>query len=172
MRVSTASIALSLFVVLFDPSASFAQPQTDFTLARGRIGALRIGMTADEVVALFGAQRVKKVGLYTENPDPEPALEVRLGSISASKPSLTVELHPGNTVYRVQVFDKRYKTTDGLGIGSTLGQIRARHELKVGVGEGSVFASSDELGLSFDFSQFYPSLNIPARGRVQSILVF
>jgi len=34
--------------------ASFAQQQADFTLARGRVGRLKIGMTADEVVALFG----------------------------------------------------------------------------------------------------------------------
>ena len=167
-------LALSVigFAIALSPALLSGQPQTDFTLARGRVGALRIGMTADEVVALFGAPRVKKVDLHTENPDPEPALEVRLGSLSASNPSLTVELHPGNKVYCVQVFDKRYKTTDGLGIGSTLGQIRARHELKIGVGEGNVVAYSDELGLSFDFTQFYPSVNIPARGRVQSILVF
>ena len=110
MRTSTTCIAPSLLVVLFAASVSVAQPQTDFTIARGHIGALRIGMTADEVIALFGTQSVKRVGLYQENPDPAPGLEIRLGSISASKPSLTVELYPGNTVYRVQVFDKRYKT--------------------------------------------------------------
>jgi len=165
------SLAIALFFTLSNGAGGSAQTQGDFTLARGRVGALRIGMTADEVVASFGRQRVKRVDVYLEDPTPTPALEIRFGSPSALQPSLTAELSD-EKVYRVRVFDRRFKTADSLGIGSTLAQIRARHGVKIGVGEGSVWAISDELQLSFDFSQFYPSVNVPPSGRAQSVLVF
>jgi hypothetical protein len=71
---------------------SVSQLQPDFTLARGRIGALRIGMTADRVVALFGEGRVKQVDLQLEG-HASPALEIRLGNPPAVRASLTAELN-------------------------------------------------------------------------------
>jgi hypothetical protein len=153
-------------------SATTTHQQTNFILARGQVGQLKIGMTADEVVALFGNQRMKHVDLQLEGM-PTPALEIRLGNVSAAKASLVAELFPPaeNRVWRVSVFDRRFKTADGLGIGSTLGQIRARHKVRVGVGEGGVGASVEDLQMTFDFSQWYPSVHIPASARAKSVLV-
>jgi hypothetical protein len=69
------SLAIALFFTLSNGAGGSAQTLGDFTLARGRVGALRIGMTADEVVASFGRQRVKRVDVYLEDPTPTPALE-------------------------------------------------------------------------------------------------
>jgi hypothetical protein len=39
------------------------------------------------------------------------------------------------------------------------------------VGEGSVGASVEDLQMGFDFSQWYPSVRIPASARAESVLV-
>jgi hypothetical protein len=175
MRLAGSSrlVSLTLAASIVVSAISIAQEQTDFTLARGRIGPLKIGMTTDEVTTLFGQQRVKQVDLQLEG-TPTPALEIRLGSLSEARASLTAEVFPAtqDRIYRVNVFDRRFKTADGLGVGSTLGEVRAHHHVRMLVGEGNVVAHVDELQMSFDFGvRWYPSTQLPASARVQSVLV-
>ena len=153
-------------------AAGFAQQETIVTLARGRVGQLRLGMIAGEVVALFGRNRVKAVDLHREG-GTTPALEVRLDSLTATKASLIAELFPvaSNRVWRVRVFDSRFKTDEGLSIGSTLAEIQAHHKVRMLVGEGNVVAFAEDLQMSFDFSQWFPDVNIPPTARVESIIV-
>jgi len=110
---------------------------------------------------------VKRVDLQLEGM-PTPALEIRLGNLSAARASLTAELFPPaeNRVWRVNVFDRRFRTAEGLGIGSTLGQIRAHHKVRILVGEGGVGAYVAELQMNFGFdSRWYPSVTFPASAR-------
>ena len=153
--------------------AKTTQQRADFTLARGQVGRLRIGMTADEVVALFGQQSVKPVDLQLEG-HPSPALELRLGNPSAVRASLTAELSQptvGNRIFRVRVFDRRFRTADGLGVGSTLGQVRAHHQVQTVVGEDGVYAYVQELQMSFAFDSRRLSIHLPTSARIQSVLV-
>jgi hypothetical protein len=76
----------------------------------------------------------------------------------------------GNRIGRVRVFDPRFKTSDGLGVGSTLGQVRAHHRVQVGFGAGSVYGYVQELPMSFDFGG-WPSSDLPDSAVVKSVLV-
>ena len=163
------ALALALAILFTGDGASLAQQQADFTIARGRVGRLTIGMTADEVVALFGQQRVKHVDLQLEG-HPTPALEIRLGNPSAVRASLTAEGE--DRIFRVRVFDRRFRTAEGLGVGSTLGQLRAHHQVQIGAGEDAVYGYVQELQMSFAFHSPRLSVHLPASARVQSVLVF
>src|SRR5438034_8007754 len=129
-------------------------------------------MTAEEVIGVFGKPRVKRVDLQREGMS-TPALEIRLGGLSAAWASLTAELFPPahNRIWRMSVLDRRFRTAQGLGIGSTLGQIQAHHKVRVGVGEGSVGAFVEDLQMTFGFPHVYPSVRVPASARADSILV-
>jgi hypothetical protein len=155
-----------------NPSSVGPQQQMDLNLVRGRVGALRIGMTADEVVRLFGRQRVKRVDLRLEGM-PAPALEIRLGGSSGARPSLIAELaHTDNRVWRVKVFDQRFRTARGLGVGSTVAEIRTHHKVQTVTGEGTNGVYVEELRMTFDFGWALPDFpRIPASARVQSVLV-
>jgi hypothetical protein len=167
-----AAVGFSQGGAVQNPSTAAAHQQVDLNLAPGRVGALKIGMTADEVLGLFGQERVKRVDLRLEGGF-SPALEIRLGSPSAPRPSLTAELlpPPANTVFRVNVFDRRFKTAHGLGVGSTFAEIRAHHEMRLVSGEGLDGVYVEELRMTFNFGALRDFPHIPASARVQSVLV-
>jgi hypothetical protein len=157
-----------------------AQQRASFRMGRGYVGDLKVGMRGDEVVALFGKQRVREFDLYIENPEPERALEVRLDDVNAPKPSLVVRFRsaaPGPTtleekrVAGITVHDARFRTADGLGIGSTFREISARHGVNVSYGEGSLVAIVDDLGMTFDFTMFFRVGRVPPTARAESVWI-
>jgi len=161
--------------------SSLAQQRGNFTMGRGYVGDLKVGMRGDEVVTQFGKDRVREVDVYTENPEPVRALEVRLGSVNAERPSLEVGLEPGTPgpiilrekrVGGIEVHDPRFKTADGLGVGSTLRQISARHRVKVGYGEGSLGGMVNDLGMTFDFTAYYGTGRVPPNARAESVFIW
>src|SRR5437868_1702676 len=134
MRVSLPFVGVIGIVLASTPVVG--QQHTNFTLRRGYVGDLRIGMTVDEVLAMFGPLRMKKIDLYTENPYPEPAFEIRLRGLNATQASLVVLVTSPldanvplaqKKVSGVVVHDSRFRTDEGFGIGSTLGEIRAKY---------------------------------------------
>jgi hypothetical protein len=168
------AIRILPFVIGVPTAVVSAQSQTNFTLARGQVGQLKLGMTVDDIIALIGNTRVKRVDLQLEGM-PTPALEIRLdGLVAARRRSMTAEIFPPsqNRIWRVTVFDRRFRTADGLGVGSTLGDIRAHHSVKMLLGEGGPVAHVEALQMSFAFgSRWYPSTRLPASARVSSVLV-
>src|SRR5436190_1408769 len=132
---SMRSIAAALIVGLSTALAA----QGNYTLARGQVGPIRVGAIVDAVYAAFGREHIKEVDLRLEGM-PSPALEIRLGDSSAQQPSLVAERFPPmpDRIWRVRVFDARFRTADGLGIGSTFGDVRARHPIqgRLGADEG------------------------------------
>ncbi len=53
-------------------------------------------------------------------------------------------------ISRVQVYDLRFRTDKGIGVGSTLGYIRKNYKIdSIDFGEGSLYAWVKQIGMSF-----------------------
>lgn len=116
---------------------SIAQP-TDFLLAPGRAGRVEIGMPVDDVRREFGEGNVRLVDLRKEGRF-TPALEVRLPS-RPEIAALLVDVREWPcaefAVWGVNVKDPRFRTREGLGVGSTLAELRRAYEIKITEEEG------------------------------------
>lgn len=161
------------------PNAQTANPSSaasataDFTLSRGRAGQLQIWMTVDQVVALYGQQAITPVDLHLEG-ESSPALQIQLDGATISHPSIIAEQFPPtpDRIWRVTVYDPRFRTNDGLGVGSTLADIRSKQNVVIEIGEGSVYGYAAALEMSFDFGgQWYPWTDLPPDATAQSVLI-
>jgi hypothetical protein len=135
------------------------QPKSSaFLLARTKAGNIEIGATVDEVYGLAGRSNVRLVAQFNEGFF-TPVLEVSMSGASAD-PAFILEIRewpcPGFSVWAIQVLDSRFRTQEGLGVGSTLGELRRAFKLEVGVGEGSQYAFAEALQMSFGFVGLEP----------------
>jgi hypothetical protein len=141
-------------------------------------------MSIDELYQSVGKENTKLVDKYSEGFF-SPAMEIYLETNNSAKPALIaqVAMKPPSTfvVGSVSVNDPRFKTDVGVGVGSTLGEIRRSYEVDwIAFGEGPLFARVEQMGMSFalDYSappkEWYatrdPAL-IPDSARVASILL-
>jgi len=175
------SVMSALLLAHFLLSAAQDQPEEGFLLAKGRAGQVRIGMSVDELYAKVGREHTKLVDLFGEGLF-DPALEVYVEGGKSAGPTLVAEIGgPGacHHVWRIAVTDSRFKTTEAIGVGSTLGSIRKSHHVDwIDFGEGSLCARVDEIGMTFELD-YWPSHSwtrrapekIPDSAKVVSVLV-
>ena len=141
---------LCVFVILVFAAYSFSKaPQNRllkdaaFLLEPGKAGSFELGVTADEVYGLAGRNNVRLVPLFTEGMF-EPALEIQLPGSSAD-PSIIARIREWPcaqfSIWSIEVRDKRFRTREGIGIGSTLGELRRHYKVETGgSNEGSISA--------------------------------
>jgi hypothetical protein len=134
-----------LLVVLNGATA----PTDDFLLDRHRAGKIVIGMPETAIYNVYPREITRKVDLQLEG-TPTPAIQVFLTK-DQTTPSLIIRLDgPQAGVYGIDVRDARFKTREGIGVGSSLGQLRkTRRRLFISDGEGAIFAAVEDLGMSF-----------------------
>lgn len=81
-------------------------------------------------------------------------------------------------VWRIHVDGSAFRTAEGIGVGSTVAELRQDRAARVMAGEGSMFiALADHCGLSFrlrgvPFGRERPVEQLPADGRVVEVLAF
>jgi hypothetical protein len=121
----------------------------DFLLERHRAGRIIVGMPEAAIYQIYSPKITKKVDLQLEG-TPTPAVQVFLTK-DQSTPSLVILLDdPQTGVYSIDVRDSRFKTRDGIGVGSSLGQLRkTKTKLFITDGEGAIVAVAEDLGMSF-----------------------
>ena len=180
----TRSVRIAVFVLsLLLNNMPVRAADGEFGLAYGKAGAIHSGMTIDELYAAAGREKTTLVDKFAEGYF-SPAIEVYSNVDGRRELSLNVEVVPQSGKFlagRITVYDARFKTEAGIGVGSTLSQIRRAYKVDwITFGEGPLIARVEQIGTSFalDFtnppSDWYTTHDqnlIPGSARVTFILV-
>jgi hypothetical protein len=172
--------ALVLWSLLVLLSASEMSADGDFLLSKGKAGPIHTGMEVDTLYTKVNRKLTKLVDLQYEGFF-VPALEIYLDKDEKTKPSLVAVVAPGFVVSSITVYDPRFKTEKGVGVGSTLGEIRKKYKVDwIAYCEGPLCARVNEIGMTFALDFFKVSREwdktrkqalIPDSARVTWILV-
>ncbi|GGK65140.1 hypothetical protein ACD591_01845 [Rufibacter glacialis] len=168
------------------PSTASTPPSADnplfnLTLQKGQAGRVKIGMPIEELKQAYGTQKLQEID-HTLEGTTTKAYEV-LGE--RRRPDLRVEQQCNGTackVSRITVLNPAFKSSAGVGIGSTFGEVKNHFNItRVGTGEGIFVAISevDKISFVLDMRQIpstrWGSLkvkDIPATTPVTSIMLY
>jgi len=169
--VAAAVIATSVSIVAQTRQNSIP---SSFLLAAGKAGSFELGMTVDELIAQVGREHVRLVAKFPEAMF-QPELEIDLPGFTkgAALVAPIREWPCGRfALWGISVHDPRFRTANGLGAGSTVGDIR-RHYPGVTVthidADGGPSVVITELGLTFGME---PRAVYTDASRVASVWVF
>ena len=156
----------------------------NFLLSKNTVGPTKTGSSVDALFRRYGRDAIQLVDLRLEGSF-TPALQVYINGKQRDDPAFVAEFEwsrqVGWGIYRIEVLDLRFKTSRGIGIGSTLGELRLHYKIEfIASGEGSTFAFVPELGMSFSLdidaipSEWYKSHDdalVPDSAKIVSVLV-
>jgi hypothetical protein len=146
-------------VQLAPPTSPLESISAQFELKRGYAGALEVGEPIEDVYQGFGRDRIRLVARFGEGMF-TPVLEIALAG-SAVVPALVVEIREAPcdrfAVWSIDVHDRRFRTKEGAGIGSSLRELRRSYGVEIVSGEGRTYAWAKEVGISFQLSTAAPT---------------
>lgn len=174
LMASTLLIVGTALVSVVAQSGTAPRSQGSFVLERGRAGQFELGMTVDETYRLVGREYVHLVASLPEGMF-QPELQIQLPGFPGG-PALTATIREWPcgefALWGILVHDSRFRTSNGLGVGSTLGdlkrQYRAARVTGIDTDSGPVVVVS-ELGLTF---RMKPARSFTDMSRVSSVWVF
>lgn len=135
----------------------------EFLLAPGRAGRFSIGMPVDEVYRHVGRERTRLIDLYREGKF-DPALEVRLAG-AAGPAGLVMPIREWPciewSIQGIRVRDPRFRTAEGIGVGSTLGDLSEAYPTKTSEEEGPhAWVESIRMNFGLEDASFAPTAKV------------
>lgn len=122
----------------------------DFLLENKKAGKLIIGMKVDDLYKNYSYDMTKVVDLFKEGTF-SPAIEIYLNG-KMEKPSIVAEIgcFDGFLIDRINIYDKKFKTKKGIGVGSKLKDLKKSYKIDwIDYIEGKIFIRIGELDISF-----------------------
>ena len=105
-----------------------------------------------------------------------PAVNVysSLKNKTINNPSLTFEEHPKGKIYRISVYESKFRTKNGIAVGQQLGDLRKKLKGNVEWGEGNILYLSQDFtfALEYDAAQYLKQPKPPDSTKIRSILIF
>jgi hypothetical protein len=125
----------------------------NFLLDRHKAGYLEIGMDVDSVYNIYGLDNIKIVDLQSEGAF-SPAIRIFMNGGPDSSASLVAVIECQNKfewlIHSIGVYDNRFRTKEGIGAGSTLGDLRKTYKVNwIDFGEGPLMAGVEDIEMSF-----------------------
>ncbi len=103
-----------------------------FLIAPGRVGLLQVGMTVDKLLQLIPPPQTSLIDMrFQEHFTPAIAIRLDAGSPQPSLIAAYRQVLAGRVdewrVAAIEIMDARFRTAEGLGVGSTIAEIRVIH---------------------------------------------
>jgi hypothetical protein len=132
------AMAFVLAVALWQAAVPPIDPA--FRLQAGRAGVVEIGMTVNRLYELVPREKVQLVDLFLEGQF-SPGLVIPVAGSAVARP-LVARIRESwcndFTIDGIDVYDPRFRTREGAGVGSTLSDLRRLYAIERGYGEGPV----------------------------------
>ena len=127
-----------------------AEPEpADLVIEKGRAGNIRLGMPIAEVRQSVVEGTVVNDTLLTQEGQQATAYVLHT-SDKAKGLLIEQQCEPDCQVWRISVLSPTYKTAEGIGVGSSYGEVKAAYPITtVAVEEDNFVAVSDSAGISF-----------------------
>jgi hypothetical protein len=144
------SSSLLFILLVFFPTGCLgtSSQSPEFLLTGNSAGPVKIGETKEQILQLSRKYKLKEVDLFLEGMPGSPAIQL----YDDEELLLTAEIL-NNVVYRIITTSPRIRTQEGIGAGSTFGEVKQSYgkPIFLGAGEGGFYAvfDVDSGGLSF-----------------------
>jgi hypothetical protein len=149
MKKAISVLLLSLMLILIGTNQT--KVDDEFLISNYKVGKIDLGLSVDSLYSRYDKKNTKLVDLFLEGMF-APAIELYIdGYKEKIKPSLIAEISNVKfSIYRISIYDKRFKTNENIGVGSTLGDIRKTYEIKsIGFGESALYVSVKNFKIYF-----------------------